>query len=270
MRGSTPIYTVPAGQPAVYVHLNPDTHGIVDADLQAALGAVPIPAGAQPSAGTDEMMVIYQPSTDTIWEFWHAQLEPDGWHADWGGRIINESQSPGYYENVFAQDGTVLEQSWWGASATSLALPDSVITIQDLKNGYIGHALALLIPHFKGARAHIIAWPAERTDGASASPDSIPEGAQFRLDPSLNINSLNLPTLTRMIAVAAQRYGFIVRGSSNNFTVQGQAPRTGAQTVAWQQVMAASGYKYWSQVLKSFPWGSLQLLHMSLSSQTIP
>jgi hypothetical protein len=139
-----------------------------------------------------------------------------------------------------------------------------VISFRDLANGYIDHALGLMLPH-NWITAGIKAWPAARTDGGSTDPNSVPEGAHFRLDPNLDISSVNLPPLTRMIAVAAQRYGLIVRDGSTNVTIDGQVPETPAQTAAWNQEMAASGFKYWSQVLKSFPWSHLQLLQMSLS-----
>jgi hypothetical protein len=265
MSWSTPIYIVPANQPAVYVHLTQNsTSGQPNADLQAALSAVPVPTDAQPADGTDEAMVVYQPATDTMWEFWHMRPESDGWHCDYGGRIINVSSNPGYYDQILAPDKTVLEQPWWGASATSLPLADSVITFRDLQNGYIDHALALDLPH-SSERAHFMAWPAERTDGGSTAADSVPEGAHFRLDPSLDVSSLNLPPLTRMIALAAQQYGFIVRDGSGSVAVDGQAPRTPDQTAAWNNIMAASGYRYWSQALKNFPWSRLQLLPMTLS-----
>ncbi len=62
---STPIYTVPANQPTVPVIISQN-----NAPLQAAMAAVPIPADAQPAAGNDAEMTIYQPSTDTLWETW--------------------------------------------------------------------------------------------------------------------------------------------------------------------------------------------------------
>ncbi len=62
---STPIYTVPASQPTVPVIISSD-----NTPLRAAMAAVPVPADAQPAAGTDEEMTIYQPSTDTLWEMW--------------------------------------------------------------------------------------------------------------------------------------------------------------------------------------------------------
>jgi hypothetical protein len=62
---STPIYTVPANQPTVPVIISSDNKS-----LQAAMAAVPVPADAQPAAGSDEEMTVYQPSTDTLWEMW--------------------------------------------------------------------------------------------------------------------------------------------------------------------------------------------------------
>ncbi len=265
MTWSTPIYIVPAHQRTVFMHLTPNsTTGKVNPDLQNAFRAVPMPADARPAAGTDKLIVIYQPSTDTMWESWRTRRESNGWHFEWGGRMIHASRSPGYYMSLTAPDGSVLEQSSWGASATSLPLAPGLISFRDLQRGVIDHVLSLAIPHGIITKG-VVAWPAERSDGQSTSRLSIPEGAHLRLDPSLDINSLKLPPLTRMIALAAQRYGFIVRDGASNLTVDGQAPRTPAQSAGWRAVMARSGFQYWSQVLKAFPWSHLQLLRMRLS-----
>jgi hypothetical protein len=263
--GSTPVYIVPANQPTVDMRLDPNPKtGRASANLQAAFAAVPVPADAQPATGSDAKMIIYQPSTDTMWESWHTRRESDGWHFGFGGRITHFSQSPGYYQRIKGPNGTLLEAPGWGNSASGLPIADSVITFRDLANGYIDHALGLLLPH-SWIRGGVKAWPAARSDGKSTASDSVPEGAHFRLDPNLDINSLNLPPLTRFIAIAAQRYGFIVRDGSNNITVDGQAPRTPAQTAAWREALTGSGFRHWSQVLKSVPWSHLQLLRMSLS-----
>ncbi len=58
-----------------------------------------------------------------------------------------------------------------------------------------------------------MAWPAQRTDGTGASAD-LPEGAQLRLNPRLDIPAMHLPKIVEMIALAAQRYGIIVRDQS--------------------------------------------------------
>ena len=65
---STPIYTVPVDQPTVSVILEYDNPA-----LQAALSAVPIPADAEPAAGSDAEITIYQSSTDTLWEMWEMR-----------------------------------------------------------------------------------------------------------------------------------------------------------------------------------------------------
>jgi hypothetical protein len=63
-------------------------------ELQAALNVVPIPLAARPSVGTDAVMLIYQPSTDTMWELWKAVKQADGWHASWGGRMTRFYANP--------------------------------------------------------------------------------------------------------------------------------------------------------------------------------
>jgi hypothetical protein len=80
---STPVYTVPAGQPRVHVHLDTPSALYTDASgarlVAARLTAVPIPPDAHGSADVNHHLVIWQPSSDTIWELWNAHLaERDG------------------------------------------------------------------------------------------------------------------------------------------------------------------------------------------------
>ncbi len=67
----TPVYTARRAQPRVRVTLDRDLPA-----MQRAIDAVPIPRRAQPAAGTDKHMVIWQPSTDTMWEFWRMRRLP--------------------------------------------------------------------------------------------------------------------------------------------------------------------------------------------------
>src|SRR4051794_33880390 len=62
-----PIYTVGPDQPRVNVKLD---GGATSPLLSAAFQSVPVPNDALPAGGTDLNMAIYQPSTDTMWEFW--------------------------------------------------------------------------------------------------------------------------------------------------------------------------------------------------------
>jgi hypothetical protein len=257
---STPIYTVPAHQRTVRVRFTWATPALVE-----AFDAVPIPPGAQPAAGTDAQMTIYQPSTDTLWELWEMHRTASGqWQAGWGGRILHVSSNPGYYQNVVGPNGTTLEQSDWGATASGLPIAAGLITLSDLASGRINHALALLVPK---AKAKVFYCPAQRTDGYDTSPDAIPEGAHFRLDPELNLSTLAMPPVTRMIAEAAQKYGLIVNdqtGVTVGFRAQDPTPlmRSGLPNPygSYFANPASGHYQMPTQFLASFPWSHLQLL----------
>jgi hypothetical protein len=250
---SVPIYTVPADAPTVRVKLVSEFYAPA---LQSAWREVPMPPGARPSGGSDRTLVVWQPSVDRLWEFWKLTHGTGGWSASWGGAIQNVTSNWGAY-GAGAWSGA---QRTWGASASSLSIAGGLITLKDLQRGRIDHALALAVPN---TRAGVYASPARRTDGTSASPRSLPEGAHLRLDPSLNLAALHLPWLTSMIAEAAQRYGIFVRDKAKVAHFFAQDPRpTGTNPYAGE-----SGYfegESPAQLLSSFPWDHLQVLWMDL------
>ncbi len=250
---SVPIYTVPADQPAVRVQLVSQFSAPA---LQSAWEEVPLPPGARPSGGSDRTLVIWQPSSQRLWEFWKLAHATDGWHASWGGAMRNTSSNWGAYGPGAWPGATPT----WGASASSFSIAGGLITLRDLQRGQIDHALALAVP---GTRAGVYASPARRTDGTSTSPASLPEGAHLRLDPSLNVAALHLPWLTSLIAEAAQRYGIFVRDKAKVTHFFAQDPRpTGANPY-----VGDDGYfegESPAQLLSSFPWNHLQVLWMDL------
>jgi len=252
---SVPIYEVPAGQPTVPVQLVSRWH--VPA-LESAWSAVPLPASAQPAAGNDQHLVLWQPSTDRLWEFWHLTKATSGWQAEWGGAIEHASTSPGVYGPAAwpGADGT------WGASASALSIAGGLITLEDLAAGEINHALAISLP---STRAGTYAAPAARTDGTSTLATALPQGARLRLDPKLELWKLHLPPLILMLARAAKRYGIYVRDCAGTVTFYAQDPTpTGADPYD-----GPSGYfedTYPARLLSSFPWKRLQLLSMQLTA----
>jgi len=250
---SVPIYTVPATQPPVHVTL---TSRVRAAALQRAFDAVPIPAGAQPAAGTDSVLVVWQPSTDRLWEFWRLSLGPGGWRAAWGGAIQHVSASPGVY-GPQAWPGA---KPYWGSSASSMSIAGGLITLEDLQYGEINHALSMAITE---VRAGLYASPAQRDDGRSRSPLALPEGTHLRLNPKLDIAALHLPHLTAMIAEAAQRYGIYIRDHARNITFYAQDP----VPTATNPYTGPTGYFEGSQpshLLALFPWNELQVVKPTL------
>jgi hypothetical protein len=234
---SVPVYTVAGDQPTVPVKLD-----VAHTALQNDFNAVPLPAGALPAKGTDGHLTVYQPSTDTLWDFWRLRKATDGWHFRWGGRLTGVSQSPGYWPG-----------SSYGATATSLALLGGLIRIDELRNGEIPHALALAIPE---PRSKLFVWPAQRTDGTSSLLSAIPEGTRLRLDPAVNVDALPLLPAGKAIARAAQKYGIVVRDRAGAVTFFAEDPApTGANPYP-----SLFGVKYADQLLRNFPWSRLQVV----------
>jgi hypothetical protein len=250
---SVPVFTVPGDQPTVSVQLV-DHHP--NPALSSAWSAVPLPLEAKPAVGTDAALVVWQPSTDRLWEFWRLGYEGGSWHASWGGAMQNVSSNAG----VFGSNAWPGAETWWGVSASSLSLVGGLISLEDLAKGQINHALSMSIPN---VRAGVYASPAQRSDGKSGGPLSLPEGAHLRLNPNLDLAALHLPRVTLMIAEAAQRYGIFVRDGAGNVTFQAQDPvPTGTEPYK-----GPSGYfegKTPQELLASFPWSHLELLKMEL------
>jgi hypothetical protein len=243
---SAPVYTVPRDERLVPVTLDISGPRSVEELASVFKHGVPIPPGAKAAAGSDQHMVIWQPSTDTMWEFWHARQVNGVWHARWGGKMANVSSNPGYFTRP----------SDWGATATSLPLLGGLIGIRELQSGHINHALALAIPH---AAAGLVAYPAQRSDGNDKNPGGIPEGTRFRLDPRLDIAALHLPRAVRIIAEAAQRYGMILRDQSGAVTLYAQDPTPLGRNPYYGPHGLFDGMSP-AVLMRYFPWHALQVV----------
>jgi hypothetical protein len=248
---SVPVYTVGPGQPTVKVALRESSGSTA---LRSAWSAVPLPPEALPAAGTDRHLVVWQPSTDKLWEFWRLGGGPGSWEAGWGGAMERVSQSSGVYGPTSWPGAT----RWWGASASSISIEGGLISLEDVAAGKIDHALAMAVPD---VRARVYSLPAKRSDGRSLNRLSLPEGARLRLDPDLNLAGLRIPRITRLIAQAAQRYGLIVRDGASNVSLYAEDP-----TPIGTNPYIDPPY-YFEGIVKPlapFPWHHLQLLKMKL------
>ena len=247
---STPVYTVGPSQPTTKVTIV-TSGGAVDPSQQAALNAVPLPSSAKPAAGGDRHLVVWQPSTNSMWEFWNMRFEAGRWVTDSSGAMNNVSTNPGYFDSG-SWPGA---KTWWGATATALPLIGGLIRIGELESGRIEHALAIAIPDSGSS----FVWPAQRSDGRDHSAGAIPEGTTFRLPASVNVGSLGLPQAAQAIALAAQKYGIVVRDSSSDVTLYAEDPSPYG-TNPYPQLF---GGQTSGALLAGFPWSQLVTVQQS-------
>ena len=222
--------------------------GWTDPKLIAQWQNVPIPAGATPAGGTDQEMSIYDLSTQTLWEFWVTSETNGQWQACWGGRIQNTPQSPGYFPNPY------------GTTATGLPFIGGEITAQELADGQINHVMGISLVDV--ATWNVFSWPATRSDGWNPNnePNRIPEGTRFRLDPSVNVDALNLTPVGKIIAKAAQKYGFVIWDKAGSVSMRLVNPATYTLAGQANPYPALFGGLPSYQVLQNFPWDKMQFM----------
>jgi hypothetical protein len=248
---ASPVYVAAADTPTVQVReWDCFKKGWQDQGLAEQWAAVPIPAHAEPADGTDMEMTIYQPATDTLWEFWQMRRTNGQWEACWGGRLANASQSAGYFPNRY------------GTTATSLPFLGGQIRPEELQRGEIKHALGIALVDCE--KWDVYSWPATRSDGYNpeAVPNRIPEGLRFRLDPKVDVESLAMHPVGKIIARAAQKYGFVVWDKAGGISLRAQNPKSYTRLGLTDPYPALFKGTPQYAILEGFPWEKLQFLAM--------
>lgn len=233
---AAPIYAAEVSTPTVVVLPSGCNGAAGHAALATAWQAVPIPFYAQPSAGPDRRMVVYQSSTATIWEFDQMHQSNGQWYACNGGKITGVNVSNGSFSGTS------------GALRSGLAMMGGQITVSDINRGFIGHTMGLGLPSVGGGAV----WPAS---ASVSTGGSVPVGTRLQLDPSLDVGSLGLSPFAQLVAKTAQTYGFVVWGSASKVTVYGEGENS------FLTRGASSPYASMSSVsLAGFPWDKLRAL----------
>lgn len=249
---ASPVYTAQADTPTTAVQFwDCQRKGTADPGLVKQWSEVPVPSHAQQASGADAEMTIYQPSSDTIWEFWVTRNQGGVWQACWGGRLQNASKSDGVFP------------AYYGTTATGLPFLGGQITAEELQRGEIRHAIGISLVDVE--RWNIISWPAHRSDGYNPNnaPNRIAEGQRFRLDPAVNVDALSLHPVARIIAKAAQKYGFVVWDKAGSISLRAQNPKsyTALGEVNPYAPLFNGTADY--ALLDGFPWNRLQFLPMN-------
>lgn len=243
---TAPVYTVPDGAPVTKVGWNNCQNKTwVETAMLAQLSAVPIPSFAVAASGTDTEMAIYQPSTDTYWELWQAKKDVNGaWIACWGGKLTGASKSQGIMPKPY------------GTTATGLPFVGGQITAEELQRGVIKHAIGIALVDAEHFNKY--SWPANRSDGynPTAIANRIAEGQRFRIDPTIDVNSLPISRAAKIIAKAGQVYGFVVWDKAGALSVRVQNPASYTSNPYPELFEGVAT----NVLLKTLPWNSIQFL----------
>lgn len=207
--------------PAVYLARNTDPLVSITRDpaysansgLTAQLAGIHIPADAVPADGTDAEVVIHNLDTGDCTELWQAKrVNAGAWTCVWGGTIRNARTSDSTHAPGF------------GTMACGLAFLPSMITPDELRDGWIGHAVGIAMP--PSCVDNQVVPPATRTDGDLAPANLVSLAQWLRIPRSVNVYSLGLNRTATILARAAQEYGFLVidRGGETRAVVRAVNP----------------------------------------------
>jgi hypothetical protein len=199
-------------------------------------GALRIPRGARPDPTPDGEMMIYDLNRGYVAALWQARYDPysNSWTAG-GGDI--------FYVASNGLDGRLPESNEprnTGAHRGA-APPIFAVRFDEIQAGSIRHVLKVAIPNPRS----MFVFPMTGSDGRSNELNAPPEGARFRLKPSIDLKSMKLTPAQYAVAKAAQDYGFVVTDAS------GAPVATGLENV----VAEGRGW-LWSGILA---WDSLRV-----------
>jgi len=166
---------------------------------------MPIPEGAEPDSEGDHHLCVYDREANLTWDLWNARHDGNEWTAGVGATI--ELDGSGVRP---PKDGNQAWQWSHGARACGFPLIAGLIRPEEIQNGRIDHALALAYPHI---RSHWYTPPASTAQGTTneALPDrGMPCGMRVQLDPTIDVDALDLTPAGKIIARALQEYGAYV------------------------------------------------------------
>jgi hypothetical protein len=149
-------------------------------------------------------MTIYDLDRGVAYGFWKTRYDQS--EKEWsacGGTV--------YYLDSNGLEGT-LPQSDEPRNFGHRGLPPTTyaVTYEEIRRGTINHVLKIAVN--TAAVDHV--WPMRESDGDSMDPYAPPEGARLRLQPSIDLSTMDLTPPQLAIATALQRYGVIIGDQS--------------------------------------------------------
>jgi hypothetical protein len=246
-------------------------------------GGIPVPDGFTPPSDGDAEAIFYQPdyvapdgTPGRVYELYGMQANPDfnaakpvsptnaRWMARWGGRLVGtEGVGTGVWRDCswkgcgYQADTKADPDAWgrpdsqaqdhnWGATATSLSLLGTQVSLDECRQGAISHAIGLEVPHAHSGYW----WPARRGDGGSSSA-VLTEGMRLAF-PAGSAKPAGLTAVGSALWDAASRFGLVIddqTSSSLNIRVE-----PGCEQTSWWGGVGAGDQ------LRNFPWADLRVI----------
>jgi hypothetical protein len=251
-----PVYQVPADQPMVPVSVTSSCNNFTgDQATPNGAGAtgteVPIPSYAQAGDSSDNILTVYQPSTDRAWEFWEAVDNGNGtWSACWGGEL-DMATSNGVFPDPY------------GETAAGISNLATEITESDVASGSINHAIAFELLgeecDWSSTEADGGLYPADRTDCGYDIAGAAAEGQWFRFPANLAMPS-GLTPFAQMVFKAIQTYGMVAVDQGGAVMLEADEPTVWSQegNSGTDPITASQDGLPEYQLVASLPWQDLE------------
>ncbi|HZJ53502.1 MAG TPA: hypothetical protein VFD38_05135 [Myxococcaceae bacterium] len=163
-------------------------------------GPYPIPWNAPVQIGSDGHVLVVDRANGWLYELFQASRNPDGsWEASNGAKWNLRTAAP-------------RPLRWTSADAAGMPVFPGVVRYEEVKAGWIGHALRFAVN--RSQRGFV--WPASHAAGTCAlGSDCPPMGLRVRLKKSVDISRFS--NRMQVILRALQLYGmFVVDNTGTN------------------------------------------------------
>ncbi len=259
-------------------------------------GPIPVPFDAQPDGGAydqragyvkDNHMALVDRSRNLQWEFFRPSMDAPGSFIQfnngatsptfpWSGsaNCTNAAATCPWGVSATVVDlagNSIIPSANTGADAANMPLLAGLIRPEEIAQGHIDHALALTVPGIGADPAmcpatHRVTTNAQQPSGynPAVNGEAPPEGARFRLDPSVDVAAISLSAANewqRIVLYAMQRYGMYVRDNSGQLGIAAETTTStlgGRHYDGWIKtgVASLSNPSSGSVGLRAYPWWS--------------
>lgn len=154
------------------------------------------------NAGGDRHAMMVDRSTCTLYELYHAYW--NGGHPKAGSGAVYDLTADHLRPN-----------GWTSADAAGLPIFPGLVRYDEVKAGFIGHAIRFTAEHTRDQ--HI--WPARHDASDLSALRYPPMGARFRLRAGFSLQGFSADA--RVVLIAMKHYGLILADNGSNWYFQG-------------------------------------------------